>query len=240
MSEKRDCGADAAAYVLGALEPAEAAAFRLHLANCVVCRDEVTAFQEVANLLPLTAAPQPVPAGLKNRVMAEVNADARADVNAEARSAAPARSRRARRSRLPAWLGSAIPRPAFAAAAVVAVLAVAIGAIVIGSRGSTTHVYSANVTWPGSASVHVTDGRGEIVVNGMPAPPMTKVYEVWLQRGSGRPQPTTALFSPTATGSGSVDVPGNLHGVSRVMVTPEPAGGSTVPTHAPVLVARLS
>jgi anti-sigma-K factor RskA len=229
MSEKHECGADAAAYALGALEPAEAEAFREHLAACVVCRDEVSAFQEVANLLPLAAPPQPVPSGLKARVMAEVSA--------EARAAALAAKRPARGRSLPGWL--AIPRPVFAAA-IVAVLAVAIGAIVIGSGGSTTHVYHAAVTWPGSAAVHVTNGRGELVVNRMPAPPMTKVYEVWLQRGSGRPQPTTALFIPTATGSGSVDVPGNLHGVSRIMVTPEPAGGSPAPTHAPVLIARLS
>ena len=37
MSENRDCGADAAAYVLGALEPAEAEAFRRHMTSCVVC-----------------------------------------------------------------------------------------------------------------------------------------------------------------------------------------------------------
>jgi anti-sigma-K factor RskA len=230
MSEKHECGTDAAAYVLGALEPAEAEAFRAHLATCVVCRDEVNAFQEVANLLPLTAAPEPVPSGLKARVMAEVHA--------EARAAAPEAARPARRRWFPASL--AIPNPAFAAAAVVLVLAVAIGAIVVGTGGSTTHVYHASVTWPGSATVHVTNGHGELVVNRMPAPPMTKVYEVWLQSGSGRPQATTALFSPTASGSGSVDVPGNLHGVSRILVTPEPAGGSTAPTHAPVLIARLS
>ena len=40
MSGQHDCGADAAAYVLGALEPAEAEAFTRHLATCVVCRDE--------------------------------------------------------------------------------------------------------------------------------------------------------------------------------------------------------
>jgi hypothetical protein len=51
--------------------------------------------------------------------------------------------------------------------------------------------------------------------------------------------PTSALFSTTAAGSGTVDVPGNLHGVTLVMVTPEPAGGSKVPTHPPVLVAQL-
>ena len=30
----RDCGENAAAYVLGALEPAEADAFRAHIAGC--------------------------------------------------------------------------------------------------------------------------------------------------------------------------------------------------------------
>ena len=37
----RDCGADAAAYVLGSLERSEAEAFRAHLQTCAVCRDEV-------------------------------------------------------------------------------------------------------------------------------------------------------------------------------------------------------
>ena len=35
---------DAAAYVLGSLEPSEDEAFRRHLAGCVLCRDEVAAF----------------------------------------------------------------------------------------------------------------------------------------------------------------------------------------------------
>jgi anti-sigma-K factor RskA len=230
MSEKHDCGADAAAYVLGALESAEADAFRDHLAGCAICRDEVSAFQEVADLLPLTAPPQPVPPGLKDRVMA--------DLGEEARASARGRAARARRGWLPSWF--TIPGPASAAAVVIAVLVIAIGTIAITSGGTATHVYNASVTWPGSATVHVKDGRGELVVNGMPAPPMTKVYEVWVQRGNHQPEPTTALFTPTSAGSGSVDVPGDLEGVSRVMVTPEPAGGSSVPTHAPVLIARLS
>ncbi len=230
MSDKHECGAEAAAYVLGALEPTEADAFREHLVNCAICRDEVSAFQEVADLLPLTAPPQPAPPGLRSRVMAEVNA--------EARETASQRAPRSRRAWLPSWL--AVPRLAFAAAAVVAVIALAIGAVAITSGGANTNVYNASVTWPGSASVHVKDGRGVLVVSGMPAPPMTKIYEVWLQRGNRQPEPTTALFTPTTKGSGSVDVPGDLHGVSRVMVTPEPAGGSSAPTHAPVLVARLS
>ena len=54
------------------------------------------------------------------------------------------------------------------------------------------------------------------------------------------PSPTMALFSVTAAGDGQVDVPGSLHGVSLVMVTPEPAGGTKVPTHAPVISASLT
>jgi anti-sigma-K factor RskA len=236
MSQNRDCGADAAAYVLGALETAEAEAFRTHMATCVICRDEVVAFQEVADQLPLTAPVQPVPAGLKRRVMAEVRAESR-------KQASSARDRRRSRGRLrlPPGLFSAIPAPALALSAVVLVLAVTVGAIAIGSGGGTsTRVYNASVTWSGSAKLRVTGGRGELVVHGMPAPPARKVYEVWLQRGQGQPSPTSALFSVTSAGSGAVDVPGSLHGVSRVLVTPEPLGGSRAPTHAPVLIATIS
>ena len=49
MSESHECGGDAAAYVLGALEPDEVEAFRLHMASCVVCRDEVAAFEQVTD-----------------------------------------------------------------------------------------------------------------------------------------------------------------------------------------------
>jgi hypothetical protein len=241
MSHNRECGADAAAYVLGALETTEVEAFRAHLATCVICRDEVASFQEVADQLPLTAPVHPVTGALKRRVMAEVAADARAQVRSSRRAGKPGRRRRLR---LPPGLFTAIPTPALALSAIVLVLAVTVGAIAIGSAGgggsAPTSEYSASVTWPGSAKLRVTGGRGELIVRGMPAPPASKVYEVWLQRGQGQPSPTSALFSVTSTGSGSVDVPGSLHGVSQVLVTPEPLGGSRTPTHTPVLVATIS
>jgi hypothetical protein len=74
----------------------------------------------------------------------------------------------------------------------------------------------------------------------MPQPPLGKVYEVWLRRASSAPSPTDALFSVTSRGSGSVAVPGNLHGVREVLVTSEPQGGSAHPTSAPVLRVALS
>lgn len=234
MGENRECGMDAAAYVLGALEGDELEAFRAHLSTCAVCRDEVSAFQEVADTLPALAPPQPVPRGLKRRLMAEVRAHPRPSPDGEPKAQhSPFRLPR---------LFAAVPRPALAAtaAAVLAIVIIA-GVVAIGSGGGTSsHVYSASVAGPGSAKLRVTGNRGELVVHGMPAPPGNDIYEVWLKRGQHPPSPTSALFSVTADGSGSVDVPGNLDGVDQVLVTPEPPGGSAAPTHAPVIVATLS
>ncbi len=228
MTQHRDCGADAAAYALGALEAAEADAFREHLATCAVCRDEVSAFAAVVDVLPLSAPAQPVPRALKRRVLAEVRAEARAK--------APRQARVRRRT---GWMVT-FPRPALAGAAGAVAVVLAVGAVLLGSGGSGTRVIQASVAWKSASAVlNVDRGRGELVVRGMPQPPAGHVYEVWLKKGSHPPVPTTALFSTTAAGSGTVDVPGNLHGVTTVMVTPEPAGGSKVPTHPAVLVAQL-
>lgn len=230
MPENRDCGEDAAAYVLGALEATEADAFRAHLATCAVCRDEVSAFQAVSDALPLAVPAQPVPRALKRRVMASVRA--------EPHPSRPASERR--RPRRLAAVFAAFPRPALVAGALVLAVAVVIG-VVVSAGGAGTRVIQASVAWkPGSAVLRVTGGRGELIVRRMPEPPGGKIYEVWLQRSGGTPAPTSALFSVTSNGSGTVDVPGDLRGVSQVLVTPEPVGGSTVPTHVPVVLARLS
>jgi anti-sigma-K factor RskA/putative zinc finger protein len=44
------CSLDAGAYVLRALDPAEAQEFRVHLASCAVCRDEVAALRVAARM----------------------------------------------------------------------------------------------------------------------------------------------------------------------------------------------
>jgi hypothetical protein len=85
------------------------------------------------------------------------------------------------------------------------------------------------------ASLQQTGPYAELIVSGMPEPPVGEVYEVWLNRASGPPQPTDALFTVTDAGNGSVDVPGPLRGARAVTVTSEPRGGSSSPTSAPVL-----
>jgi hypothetical protein len=77
--------------------------------------------------------------------------------------------------------------------------------------------------------------RAELIVSGMPEPPVGEVYEVWLNRPSAPPRPTDALFTVTSEGNAAVEVPGSLRGVREITVTSEPLGGSSSPTSAPVL-----
>ena len=54
------------------------------------------------------------------------------------------------------------------------------------------------------------------------------------------PSPPRALFSVSSSGAADVGVPGDLDGVTQVLVSQEPAGGSLAPTTAPVIVAPLA
>jgi anti-sigma-K factor RskA len=223
--ENGDCGRDVAAYALGALTPDEARALEEHMKACAVCRDELAALQRATDVLPLSVPQLAMPRQLKRRVMA--------DVRAHPRSSAEHHTQRRR-----AWL-SGRPGLALAGAAAVAA-AVAIGLLVASGSTSGTRVVQASVVPPGaSAQLHVSRGAAALIVSRMPEPPAGKIYEVWLKRAGAAPAPTDALFGVTSSGSASVAVPGDLHGVTAVLVTPEPRGGSLAPTHEPVIVAQL-
>jgi hypothetical protein len=229
MTETCEYCGDAAAYLLGALEPTEAERFRQHADSCVECRDELTSLRQVVDVLPLTAAQHRAPRALRRRVLRGVHAE----------SALAARSAPRRRLFGP---GLAAPRPVLAGAlAGIVALAVVGGIELAGGGPSAPRVVHASVSGvSGSAQLQITGGHAELVVSHLPPPPPGHIYEVWIKRGNHPPAPTNALFSVTASGSAEVGVPGSLHGASAIMVTPEPAGGSLVPTHAPVIVARLA
>ena len=220
------CGEDVAAYALGALEPAEAEAFARHLETCAVCRDELEAFQQVVDLLPMTAPAFKASPKLRRRLRRAI---------ADEPHPGAALASRPRRSWRPEWL----PRPVLGVAAGLAVIAIAL-VIVLSGGGASTRVVNAQVTGQGSASLEISGNHGELVVRHFAAPPTGKIYEVWLVHGKQAPQPTSALFDVNADGNTAVDVPGSLNGVDQVLVTPEPKGGSKVPTHTPVIAAQVS
>jgi anti-sigma-K factor RskA len=235
----RDCGADVPGYVLGALDRVDAELFRRHVDSCAVCRDEVVALTAIADSLALAVPQLRAPKSLKRRTLACIHPDA---------CAGPAQR--------PAWLrlGSSRPavlptvsigrRGALVAGGLLAAAAIGVGGISLASRDANgIRDLPAAVIDQGrfaNAVLHVESGHAELLLSRMPAPPTGKIYEVWLERHGGEPQPTSALFSVTSHGAATVDVPGNLTGVSEVLVTPEPAGGSLVPTQPPVIVAPLA
>jgi anti-sigma-K factor RskA len=226
MSDTHEFSGDAAAYVLGALELDELQAFRTHLETCPICRDEVAALQQVADTLP-TAAPQyEAPKHLRRRVLA--------DVRAEPRGAEPVRHRW--------WQGLNMPTPVLAVGLAAVVALVVVGVVALGSGGSSgVRLIPAHTTFASaSAEIRLGDGRSELVVSHMPPPGSGHIYQVWLQRGNEAPSPTNALFSVSSAGAATVGLPGSLKGVSHVLVTPEPDGGSPAPTHAPVIVGSLA
>jgi anti-sigma-K factor RskA len=239
-----DCGRDAGAYALGALEAEEVARFRTHLETCAVCRDEVQTLREVAERLPMAVPQLAVRRSLRRRVMRGLR---ERGLHAEGGRAVPRRGRSRRGRVLPAAPLTGRLASSGSAAALVIVALIAGGATYAGVKlsegksGRHERVVRARVEGsPGRAVVRLRAGRAELIVDGMPAPPAGKVYEVWLARAGAPPAATSALFDVTTDGSAVVDVPGDLRGVSEVLVTPEPRGGSAVPTHAPAIIARLA
>jgi hypothetical protein len=226
-------GVEAAAYVLGALDEAEVDAYRAHLAGCAACREEVLQLQPVVDSLAVGVPRALAPDGLRARLMAVVHAEAELLHAAGHEADRPARARARWRFRL---------FPALAAAGALAA-GLLIGALTIGGGSSQrTQIIQATVSSPGvhaTAALRKTGTHVELNVAGLPAPPLGRIYEVWLEHGSQPPQPTDALFSVTGAGNGAVGVPGDLRGVSKVLVTDEPLGGSLHPTRAPIIVASV-
>jgi hypothetical protein len=240
------CG-DAAIYLLGLLDEQQSARFQQHADACAVCRDEIGALQPAVDVLPAAVAQLKAPAHVKRRVMSAVRAEARAQAQLTPDGAARGDGRSS-------WLAHArarllprqgVRRPALALAAT-ALLAggVAVGTQLAGSAGEAgehARVVSADVTIAGArATLHESAGRAWLTVAGLPQPRAGRVYEVWVKHPGGLPQATSTLFSPTTSGAATAAVPSDLGHASEVMVTQEPAGGSALPTSAPVIVARVS
>jgi anti-sigma factor RsiW len=66
-----------AGYVLGKLEPDEAAAFEAHLAGCGHCQQHLEDLEHLPDLLARAAPERPAPAGLRAKVLLAVRAAAR-------------------------------------------------------------------------------------------------------------------------------------------------------------------
>ncbi|MFL5874245.1 MAG: anti-sigma factor domain-containing protein [Solirubrobacterales bacterium] len=219
---------DLAAYVLGALEPDEAARFERHLEDCERCREEIGWLQPALNVLPESVQRQEPPKRLRQSLMAEVRAEARA----ERSSPEPSR-----------WRGLWQARGLRVATgfAVVALVAAAVVGYEVGNGGSGESPESSTVVsrQPDGITVKmVSEGDGgKLHLSGVGQLPPDKVLEAWVER-EGKVEAVPALFVPDRKGQAETTIE-DLSGVRTVMVTKEPSGGSDAPTGEPIVTMSV-
>jgi anti-sigma-K factor RskA len=208
-----------AAYLLGALEPAEAAELERHLAGCEECRAELSRLRPAVQALPETVERVKPPAKLRASIMAETGNDAE-----RGSSASPSR-----RWRLPAL------RPASAVVAALLLIAAGVGGYAIsdGDSGGDT-VTVASGTAPGVTATMVSDGdTGTLRLANVRALPRDEVLQAWVRRDQ-RVESANSLFVPNPDGTATTLID-DMRGVETVMVTAEPHGGSDSPTSKPLV-----
>jgi anti-sigma-K factor RskA len=228
---------DIGAFLLGALANGEHEQFERHLAGCHVCQDELERLKGAADALPRSVEQYEPPTSLKIALMEQVYAEA-------APERAPRRRPLAERLGL-GRLARLSPQVAVVATALVLVVGVLAGygiSALTGDDGSRSIVASVD-------KARVGDGRATLVVpedgssgaqlrvSSMPQPQPGRVYEIWYQRG--RQVEPGPLFSVDRNGNGVGAVPGDLAGVTAVLVTREQAGGARQPSEPPVIHVKI-
>jgi hypothetical protein len=221
-SGSHDCGGDAAPFALGALDPAESQAFRRHLAQCTICRHELDAFVAAVQALPMAAPQHTAPRGLRRRVLKAIRTEPSV-------TGSP-------------WLAFRLgPKPAFGVLGLLLAAALIVGGLEAASTPPNVPVRRAQVVGiSGTAVLRLSEGRGELIARHLSRPSSGRVYEVWLRVRNRPPRPAGVLFSVSPNGSADVGLPVSLRGISQVMVTSEPVGGSPQPTRRPVIIAQVS
>jgi anti-sigma-K factor RskA len=213
---------DIAAYLLGSLEPGEAAEMEQHLAACEECRTELEWLRPAVRVLPESVERVEPPAQLRSRIMGEVEADA------------------AQKSgiRLGGRMRALSLRPAVGLAAL-ALLVAGVGGYAIrdsGSGSSTTTVAAGHA--PGVTAKMVRDGdSGTLRLTNVHQLPSSEVLQAWVQRGK-RIESAKTLFVANRDGTATAVID-DMQGVNTVMVTAEPRGGSNYPTSEPIVSVAI-
>jgi anti-sigma-K factor RskA len=217
------------AYVLDALSPEEAEEFRLHLEQCQACRDEVRELREAAATMGASEALAP-PADLRARVLAA----------ADRQPQLPPRVTTLERTR------SFPTRFAVVAAAIVVVLAGAVG-IVLSQRSeeqppvaaAVSQVFdaadakTATVDTANGGRVTVATsqqlGRMALETDTLPELRDRHVYQLWAVH-NGTPTSAGVVRDLDAGAAMAMPAAG-----TTVAITIEPAGGSAEPTTKPIV-----
>ena len=231
------------AYAADALTGAELAQFEKHLGQCPSCAEEVRGLRETAARLGIATSIVPPPA--MRRQVLEAASRTRQLAPAGRRlldSGAPRRRARLRRPL------SAVAVTAMAAAIVVLAFLQAGAQHRLEQAQSANQAVAAVLAAPGArivtsgttvggtvtAVVSVRDHEAVITAAGMPAPPASRVYQLWLISVSGAR--SAGLMPASSTGSTPPVLTADIQPGDHLGITIEPAGGSARPTTTPVVL----
>ena len=224
-------------YALGSLEEAEARQVMEHLAECVACRQELAAYQRVADELLLAVPVKRPSPDVKGRLMArvhELGEKKRAPLLREQRVA-------------PRW----VPTGAFAGLLLILILAVSNFMLwqrlnhmeVIRGPLGMRAIALDNTAAASEASAFVVMGadgnNGVLVVDHLQPLDEQHEYQVWLVKDGTMTSGGTFTVDEEGYRGMRMTAPDSLLTYSDVYITVEPAGGSASPTGAQVLRGSL-
>jgi anti-sigma-K factor RskA len=258
-TKQRDEHTLAGAYAMDAISAPDRDRFERHLAGCEECAREVASLREATAMLG-TAAAEPLPAGLKERVMAAA-AVTRQQPPADEPAAEPhARSAGAAAGtwlRSLAWPGRLALAAGAAAAAAALVVAVAFGltngsmqqqldqaqassqqiAVVLTAHDAV--MTTGPVAGGGTATIVMSHSQHALVftAQGLRALPASRGYELWLVGPAGT-RPVGMLPAGHRGMTGPVIASGLRQG-DHLALTDEPADGSVHPTTPMMLFVAL-
>ena len=225
-----------AAFVLGGLEPEEAAEVRRHLASCPSCRNELEELQKVNHALEAAPPPADPPSHLKEEILSQVRTEAeRSSSNEEEREDSASLLERQRSLEAPRFDRSRylhIILPSVAAVAVVAMvtLGVFVGFLreeppVATIRLVPTPQEAAGLEgyW-GVAEIRPQPSGNqqvELKLNNFEEPKPNSYYELWFVSGDRR----ISAGSFTSVGKGetrvSLNVPPEARNYRTLLITEE-------------------
>ncbi len=229
---------DLASFLLGALEPGEAADFERHLAGCEECRTEISWLRPAIQVLPEGVERLEPPPALRERVMVEARSDIDSSAGVERSPSRPLRRFLGIRRRSDSGAERLGMRPLAGLAAAALLIAVFAGyAIQTGSGGGGTATIVSGHP-PGVTAKMVREGDGgTLELADVRQLPNGKILQAWVQRGH-RIYSAHSLFAPARNGTATATI-ANMAGVNAVMVTAEPEGGSAQPTSAPIVTLAV-
>jgi anti-sigma-K factor RskA len=237
-------------YALDALPDAERAEFEKHLARCPSCAEEIQGLRETAARLAMATAITP-PTGMRSRVLA---------VTPHTRQLPPADRNLARAGQRTGWRRFSLSRAGLSAgiltlAAAVAFLLVAQQAtsrqlqqaqagsraiaVVLAAPDARIELVPATVGGTVTAVMSLREHEAVVTAAGIPVPPGTRVYQLWVMTSSGAAR-SVGLLTITSAGSTTPVLAAGVLPGDRLGITVEPAGGTRQPTTTPVVVMPVT